>query len=72
MENQENQVQSEEPQNKDPQNKEKNPKRVAAGKKGAEARWNKQKAMQAVLQTAQETEQDEPVKVTREPIKVTR
>ena len=67
MENQENQVQSKEPQNKEPQKKEKNPKRVAAGKKGAEARWNKQKAMQAALQAAQETEQDEAVKETREP-----
>ena len=34
------------PQTEEPQRKVKSPKRVAAGKKGAEARWNKQKQAQ--------------------------
>ena len=37
---------TEEPQTEEPQRKVKNPKRVAAGKKGAKARWNKQKQAQ--------------------------
>ena len=44
----------------------KNPKQVAAGTRGDETRWNKQTAMQTA-QTEQETEQDEPIKITKEP-----
>ena len=68
--------QSEEPQNKEPQSaqkqkapskKENSPRRVAAGKKGAKARWNKQKAeLQGLgkdLQPVQEIEQPNEVKL---------
>ena len=61
---QENQENHDKTNNQDPKPK-KNPKRVAAGKKGAETRWKR-------MQTQQEAEQQEaPAKqqtrVTREP-----
>ena len=52
---------TEEPQTEEPQKKEKNPIRVAAGKKGAEARWNKQK------QAQQAQAEQEPIRITKEP-----
>ena len=44
--------------------KEKNPIRVAAGKKGAEARWNKQKQAQ---QAPQAQAEHEPIRITKGP-----
>ena len=49
---------SEGPQKREEPLKEKNQKRVAAGKKGAEARWKQKQA---------QTLEAEPIKITREP-----
>ena len=57
-----------EPKNEDPkkteepQKKEKNPIRVAAGKKSAEARWNKQKQAQ---QAPQAQAEHEPIRIKK-------
>ena len=52
------------PKTKGPQ-KIKNPVRVAAGKKGAEARWSKQKQAQA-QQAQQAQPEHEPIRITKE------
>ena len=63
--NQENQNQT---NNQDPKPK-KNPKRVAAGKKGAEARWKRMQTQQEAPAEQQEApaEQQTVTRVTREP-----
>ena len=69
--NQENQNRENQTNNQDPKpKKEKNPKRVAAGKKGAEARWKWMHAQQVPTdQAPQEVpqEQETVTRVTREP-----
>ena len=67
--NQENQNQENQTNNQDPKpKKEKNPKRVAAGKKGAEARWKRMQAQQVPTgQQEAHVEQETVTRVTREP-----
>ena len=55
---------TEELQTEEPQRKVKNRIRVAAGKKGAEARWSKQKQVQQAQQAQAE---HEPIRITKEP-----
>ena len=64
--NQENQNQENQTNNQDL--KPKNPKRVAAGKKGAEARWKRMQAQQVPAEQKEApVEQETVTKVTREP-----
>ena len=68
--NQENQNQENQTNNQDPKpKKEKNPKRVAVGKKGAEARWKRMQAQQEAPAEQQEApvEQETVRRETREP-----
>ena len=65
--NQENQNQ-EKNQTNNQDLKPKNPKRVAAGKKGAEARWKRMQAQQVPVEQKEDAvEQETVTKVTREP-----
>ena len=59
---------TEEPQTEEPQRKVKNPIRVAAGKKGAEVRWNKQKQ----AQQAQQGQQAQQAQAEHESIRITK
>ena len=66
--NQENQNQENQTNNQDPKPKIKNPKRVAAGKKGAEGKWKRMQAQQVPTdQQEAPVEQETVTRVTREP-----
>ena len=56
---------TEEPQTEDPKRKVKNPIRVAAGKKGAEARWSKQNKYSKLSKHKPNTSQSEKQKSLR-------
>ena len=57
---------TEEPQTEEPQRKVKNQIRVSAGKKGAEARWSKQKQVQQAQQAQQSQAEHKPIRITKE------